>query len=81
MEKLNDFWSEEVQKLTLAKLDVMSCVKNYKDPYHGCVSELDHGKVVISNVVVENYFPLPGDKVIAEYDSVENMIRAGWVID
>ena len=81
MEKLNKNWSEDIQKLTLSKLDVMSCVKNYKEPFHGCVSELDHGKVVISNVVVKNYFPLPGDQVLAEYESVEDMIKDGWVID
>ena len=81
MEKLNKNWSLDIQKLTLQKLDVMSCVKNYKDPFHGCVSALDHGKVVISNVVVKNYFPLSGDKVLAEYESVEDMIKDGWVID
>ena len=81
MEKLNKNWSEEIQKLTLKKLDVMSCVKNYKEPFNGCVSKLDHGMVVISNVEVKNYFPLPGDKVLAEYESIEDMIKDGWVID
>lgn len=81
MEKLNKIWSEEIQKLTLEKLDLMSCVKNYKEPFNGCVSVLDHGKVVISNVEVKNYFPLPGDKVLAEYESIEDMIKDGWVID
>ena len=81
MELLNKVWSEDIQKLTLTKLDLMSCVKNYKEPYQGIVTQLDTGKVEISEIEVSNYMPVPGDKVLAEYSSVEEMIKAGWVID
>lgn len=74
-------WSKELQKLTYDKLDLISVVKNYKEPFHGIVSGLNRGKVTISNVITKNYMPVPGDQVLAEYESIQAMIDDGWVID
>ena len=82
MEKLNEHWSKEVQELTLNKLDLFSCVKNYKEPCNGIISDWENpASITISNVVVENYMPHPGDKIIAKYESIQDMIKDGWVID
>ena len=81
MEKLNDHWSKELQQTTFDRLDLLSCVKNYKEPFHGIVSGLNRGVVTLSDIVTSNYMPIPGDKVIAEYPTIKDMIKDGWVID
>ncbi len=74
-------WSKSLQQLTYDKLEQFSVVKNYKEPFHGIVSHLEYGKVVISNIVVKNCFPIPGEQVLAEYKGIQAMIDDGWVID
>lgn len=41
----------------------------------------DAGIVTIRNVITKDYMPLPGEKTIARFDTIEQMIEAGWVID
>lgn len=71
-------WSENLKSLTRKNAGCGSAVKNLGGKF-GMIVQTD-GKVVI-NSVGGKYWPEPTDEKIAEYENIEKMIEAGWVID
>lgn len=72
-------WSEELKETTRTKLYLGAVVKN-EEYEHGIVMNKEP-KVVIHGILNKGVIPLPSADVIATFDSVDQMIDAGWVLD
>lgn len=81
---MNDFWSEEKQKITREKIFPGAVVKNTSHK-HGIFTF--KGAIFESDVVIKSiesgggFLPTAGNEVLAEFSSVDDMIDAGWVMD
>ena len=73
-------WSEELKELTRREIFPGAVVKNCDVADFGMVMELSP-KVVINSVKYDSIAPEASDKVIATFDTVNQMIDAGWVLD
>lgn len=73
-------WSKQLQDTTRNLASAGVFVKNDKFDF-GFIRTCSDSKVVIVNVKSEKYKPMPTDEVIAEFNNVEEMIKAGWVVD
>ena len=74
------YWSENLKNTTRKDAYPGAMMKNL-DGRDGMMSDRSENGIKIVGVEVENYFPVPTDKVIAEYKDVEAMIADGWAID
>ncbi|MEL3904060.1 MAG: hypothetical protein P1P63_02955 [Treponemataceae bacterium] len=72
-------WSKELEEQTRESIFSGAMVKSRNYEYGFCF--FDAGIVTIRNVITKDYMPLPGEKTIARFDTIEQMIEAGWVID
>ncbi|MBP5706553.1 MAG: hypothetical protein J6W76_04655 [Spirochaetales bacterium] len=74
------YWSDNLKKLTRKEAYPGAMMKNL-DGRDGMMSDRSENGIKIVGVKFEKYFPVPTDKVIAEYPNVEAMIDDGWAID
>ena len=72
-------WSEELQEETRKELFLCALVKDESHNY-GIVTEIGK-KIIIQGVENGGSLPAPNGEIIATFDSVDNMIDAGWVLD
>ena len=72
-------WSEELREMTRREIFSMAVVKNEEHDY-GIVMTIAP-KVVINGIQAGAIMPVASDEMIATFDSVSQMIDAGWVLD
>ena len=66
-------WSKEIKKLTRKNVGSGAALKSWDGEFG--IFGLDEEK---SDKL---HFPIPSDKVIATFASIDEMIDAGWVLD
>ena len=72
-------WSEELKEKTRTELFSSAMVKDEEYNY-GIVTEIEP-KIVIKGVVNGGFMPMPSKETIATFNSVMDMVDAGWVLD
>lgn len=72
-------WSKELQNNTIDNLTPGTMVKDEEYNY-GFVTEIEP-KVIIKGIVSSGFMPEPSDEIIATFNSVLDMVEAGWVLD
>ena len=72
-------WSEELKGKTRTELFPSAVVKDEEHNY-GIVTEIEP-KIVIKGVVNGGFMPMPSEETIATFNSVLDMVDAGWVLD
>ena len=72
-------WSEEFKEKTRTEL-FSSAMVNDVDHNYGIVTEIEP-KIVIKGVVNGGFIPMPSEETIATFNSVMDMVDAGWVLD
>ena len=72
-------WSDELNQMTLSGTFPLAVVKN-EDHDFGIVMTTEP-KVVINSIQAGAFMPVPSDEMIATFDSVSQMVEAGWVLD
>ena len=72
-------WSKELQNNTLENIRPGAMVKDEEHNY-GIVTEIEP-KIVIKGVVNGCFIPMPSEETIATFNSVMDMVDAGWVLD
>ena len=72
-------WSKELQEKTKNELFLGAMVKDEEHNF-GFVVAADP-KVIIKGVAPNSFMPLPSEETIATFDSVEEMVDSGWVLD
>ena len=72
-------WSEELKEKTRTELFSSAMVKDEEYNY-GIVTEIEP-KIVIKGVVNGDFMPMPSEETIATFNSVMDMVDAGWVMD
>ena len=72
-------WSEELQEKTRTELFSSAVVKDEEHNY-GIVTKIEP-KIVIKGVVNGGFMPMPSEETIATFNSVMDMVDAGWVLD
>ena len=72
-------WSEELKEKTRTELFSSAMVKDEEHNY-GIVTEIEP-KIVIKGVVNGVFMPIPSEETIATFNSVMDMVDAGWVLD
>lgn len=77
---MNVSWSDSLKNLTREQAGDGAMVKHIHGIY-GMIVYSSPCKVVINSVKSGQFLPVPTDKKIAEFDSIEKMIEGGWVID
>lgn len=76
---MKNTWSENIKNLTRERAGFGTMVKSL-DGNSGMIVSCGE-KIIINSCEMQNYFPSPTNEKIAEFDNVEKMIDAGWVID
>lgn len=76
---MKNTWSENIKNLTRERPGFGAMVKSL-DGNSGMIVSCGE-KIIINSCEMQNYFPSPTNEKIAEFDNVEKMIDAGWVID
>jgi hypothetical protein len=71
-------WSEELKELTRREIFPGAVLKSESD--FGIVMEMNP-RIVINGVKFGGIVPEASDQVIATFDTVNQMIDAGWVLD
>lgn len=72
-------WSDSLKESTRENVFDGAVLKN--DDYdYGIFARLD-GKIKIFGVESKNGMPMPTDNIVATFDTVDEMIEAGWVMD
>ena len=72
-------WSEELKEKTRTELFPSAMVKDEEHNY-GIVTEIER-KIVIKCIVNGGFIPMPSEETIATFNSVVDMVDAGWVLD
>ena len=72
-------WSEELKEKTRTELFSSAVVKDEEHNY-GIVTKIEP-KIVIKGVVNGCFIPMPSEETIATFNSVMDMVDAGWVLD
>ena len=72
-------WSNELKQMTLSGTFPLAVVKNEEHDY-GIVMTTEP-KVIINSIQVGAFMPMPSEEVIATFDSVSQMVEAGWALD
>lgn len=72
-------WSEELKEKTRTELFPCAVVKDEEHNY-GIVTEIEP-KIVIKGIVNGGFIPMPSEETIATFNSVMDMVDAGWVLD
>ena len=72
-------WSEELKEKTRTELFSSAVVKDEEHNY-GIVTEIEP-KIVLKGVVNGDFIPMPSEETIATFNSVMDMVDAGWVLD
>ena len=72
-------WSEELKEKTRTELFPSAMVKDEEHNY-GIVTEIER-KIVIKGIVNGGFIPMPSDETIVTFNSVMDMVDAGWVLD
>ena len=72
-------WSEELKEKTRTELFSSAVVKDEEHNY-GIVTKIEP-KIVIKGVVNGGFMPMPSEETIATFNSVMDMVDAGWVLD
>lgn len=72
-------WSEELKEKTRTELFPSAMVKDEEHNY-GIVTEIER-KIVIKGIVNGGFIPMPSEETIATFNSVVDMVDAGWVLD
>ena len=72
-------WSEELKEKTRTELFPSTMVKDEEHNY-GIVTEIER-KIVIKGIVNGGFIPMPSEETIATFNSVVDMVDAGWVLD
>ena len=72
-------WSEELKGKTRTELFPSAMVKDEEHNY-GIVTEIEP-KIVIKGVVNGGFIPMPSEETIVTFNSVMDMVDAGWVLD
>ena len=72
-------WSEELKEKTRTELFPSAMVKDEEHNY-GIVTEIER-KIVIKGIVNGGFMPMPSEETIATFNSVMDMVDAGWVLD
>lgn len=72
-------WSEELQETTRKQVFFGAVMKD-EDHNYGIFARHD-GKVLIMGIQDVGILTLPTDEVLATFDSVDEMVEAGWVMD
>ena len=72
-------WSEELREMTREELFPGAVVKN-EDHNYGFVMTMNP-RIVINGIQPGGIMPLPSEEVIATFDTVKQMVDAGWVLD
>ena len=72
-------WSEELKEKTRTELFSSAVVKDEEHNY-GIVTEIER-KIVIKGIVNGGFIPMPSEETIATFNSVVDMVDAGWVLD
>ena len=72
-------WSEELKEKTRTELFPSAMVKDEEHNY-GIVTEIEP-KIVIKGVVNGGFMSMPSEETIATFNSVMDMVDAGWVLD
>lgn len=73
-------WSKELQEKTRLEVFPGAMMKN-EDHDYGFYFE-EKGKIVIKGVADgSGFMPMPSDEVKATFDTVNQMVEAGWVMD
>ena len=73
-------WSNELINTT-KKIIGDGCMVKSSDWKFGFFSSTADGGVRIFGVESKDFVPLPSNKIIATFSSVEEMLAAGWVVD
>lgn len=77
-------WSKEIKELTRKNVGSGAALKSW-DGEFGIFGSSLKGEVYIYGLDEEKsdklHFPIPSDKVIATFASIDEMIDAGWVLD
>ncbi len=73
-------WSDELIERTKSEAYPGTMMKSL-DWNFGMMSKRDSGGIKIVGLKKEYNFPVPSDEVIAEFANIDEMIKAGWVID
>ena len=72
-------WSEELQEIT--RLEVFPGAM-MKDENHNYGFYFEEGqKAIIKGVKSGGFMPVPTEEIIATFNSVMEMVEAGWVMD
>ena len=77
-----NYWSEEKQKDTIDNLFPGAWVKN-AERKKGILTDI-YPKIIIKGYIEgagNGFLGVPSDEVIAEFDSVQDMVAADWVLD
>ena len=72
-------WTKELQNNTLENIRPGAMVKDEEHNY-GIVTKIEP-KIVIKGVVNGGFMPMPSEETIATFNSVMDMVDAGWVLD
>ena len=72
-------WSQELQDTTRDNLFPGAVVKD-EDHNYGFVMTISP-RIVINGIQPGGVMPLPSEEVIATFDTVNQMVNAGWVLD
>lgn len=72
-------WSQELQDNTRDNLFRGAVVKD-EDHNFGIVTEME-SRIVIKGINPDSIMPVPTDETIATFNSVLDMVEAGWVLD
>lgn len=72
-------WSKELQEKTRHEVFPGAIMKDENHTY-GLYFE-EGGRVVIKGIIEGSFMPMPNDKIVAAFSSIEEMIDAGWAID
>ena len=74
-------WSEELREMTKRDIYPGAVVKNCGEDFgFGVVVEITP-RIVINDVKFNGVVPEAADEVLVTYDTVNQMIDAGWALD
>ncbi len=73
-------WSKELQERTRNDIFPGAIVKNEKWNFGSYFPESD-GSITLKAVKTQNYVPVPTDEIVATYENLNAMLKAGWVLD
>lgn len=73
-------WSKELQNRTRNDIFPGAILKNEQWDFGSYFPEAD-GTIILKGVEMKNHFPVPSDEIVATYENLDAMIKAGWVLD